>query len=249
MNTNVETYTPGHSANAVAFMSRRRALTHAAFFTPLLRPGMRLLDCGCGPGTITLDLARVVYPGEVVGIDSASDQMVRSQDIAHEHHLPLRFQVGTVYELPFPEASFDAAFAHGLLEHLREPVAALREVRRVVRPGGFFGARSPDWGGFLLHPYPDEIAAAIARYEELMRANGGDPHGGRALPAWLKEAGFSRILRSATYEIYEDPRFIAEYIATQLDPVAEKSAAAVRRWSADPDAMFAQAWVEAIGYV
>ncbi len=244
-----ETYTPGHAANAVAFMAQRRAAVHAGFFLPLLRPGMRVLDCGCGPGTITLDFAGIVGPGEVIGIDRTGEQFAESKAIAARDHLPAHFETGSIYALPFADASFDAVFAHALFEHLAEPPKAASEIRRVLRPGGFFGVRSPDWGGFLLHPYPLPVERAIARYRDMMRGNGGDVQAGRKLPALLREAGFARIVPSASYQIYEDPALIAEYLAHQLDRGgATEDAATLRAWSRDRDALFAQAWVEAVGW-
>ena len=95
-----------------------------------------------------------------------------------------------VYSLPFAEADFDAAFSHALFEHLAEPLKALAELRRVLKPGGCVGLRSPDWGGFVLHPWSERLAGAIADYQELQRSNGGDVFARRKLAAWLKEAGF-----------------------------------------------------------
>jgi SAM-dependent methyltransferase len=243
-----ETYTPGHGAPSVSFMARRRAATHAAFFIPLLRPGMRLIDCGCGPGVISLDLARLVRPGGVLGIDRNAEQTAASRDAAAQEGLDLRFEAGSAYELPAADDSCDAVFAHALIEHLAEPERAAAEFRRVLKPGGFVGLRSPDWGGFLLNPYPPDVAAAIARYQALMRGNGGDAHAGRKLGPLLRRAGFARVAPGASYEIYEDPALIAEYLALQLAPQDAAGAAALRRWARDRDALFAQAWGEAIGF-
>lgn len=247
-----EAYTPGHTANAVDFMSRRRAGTHAAFMTALLRPGMSLIDCGCGPGTITLDLARLVAPGRVVGIDAEGGQFAEAAARSAQEGLDVQFATGSICRLDFPDAAFDAAFSHALFEHLRDPLAAARELGRVVRPGGFVALRSPDWGGFLLYPHPPEVAEAIALYRRLQTENGGDVEAGRKLPALMRAAGLAPVRPSATYEIYDDPRRIAFYLAERLDRVesadAARGADALRQWSEHPDALFAQAWVEAVGW-
>lgn len=244
-------YTPGHGDNAVNFMRHRRAATHAAFALDLFKPGMAVLDCGCGPGSITLDLARLVRPGAVIGVDAQGEQFAEARAVAAREGLDLGFQEASVMALPFAQATFDAVFSHALFEHLSNPAAAAREVARVLKPGGFFAVRSPDWGGFLLYPYPPVVEQAIFAYQKRQRAHGGDPQAGRKLPAILRAAGFVRVKSSASYEIYDDPRRIAEYLAVQLDRGAEvetTEASALRRWCADPDALFAQAWVEAVGW-
>jgi SAM-dependent methyltransferase len=219
-------------------MRRRTAESHAAFFLPFLKPGMRLLDCGCGPGTITRGLAARVAPGETVPVDLEVSQCAAD----------LHPRAADVYALPFPDTCFDAVFSHALFEHLREPALALAELRRVLKPGGLIGLRAPDWGGFLLHPRPAAFAAAIRHYAELQNANGGDVETGRKLGAYLRASGFAGVQSTATYEIYPDPCMIAEFMALHMDPTAPHQAAALRDWSKDPDALFAQAWGEAVAW-
>jgi ubiquinone/menaquinone biosynthesis C-methylase UbiE len=97
---------------------------------------MRVLDCGCGPGTITLDLGNVVSPGLVVGIDLEPAQLRSAQNRSRQQGINAWFGVASVYDLPFADGQFDAVFAHALFEHLREPVRALSEMRRVLRSTG-----------------------------------------------------------------------------------------------------------------
>jgi ubiquinone/menaquinone biosynthesis C-methylase UbiE len=246
--TEAAAYTPGHTSNAVTFMAQRRAATHGAFFLPQLKAGMRLLDCGCGPGTITLDLARRVAPGAVVGIDRSDAQFASARAEAAQQGLAVTFEAADIARLRFPDASFDAAFAHALFEHLPDPVRAALEIRRVLEPGGCFGLRSPDWGGFLLYPVPPEVERAIAAYRALMTENKGDVLAGRKLSSLLRQSGFVRVVSSASYEIYQDPARIAEYLAAQLDNRDTAAAASLRAWHRDSEAFFAQAWVEAIGW-
>jgi len=244
-----ETYTPGYTLSAVDFMSRRTAETHAAFFLPYLKPGMRLLDCGCGPGGITVGLAQRVSPGEVIGIDVGGAQLERARERAASAHINATFREASVYALPFPDNHFDAIFSHALFEHLAEPMKALREIQHVLKSGGCFGFRSPDWGGFVLHPWNNPIASALADYQNLQRSNGGDVFAGRKLSAWLRQAGFVRIQASASYEIYPRATLIADYLAQQLDAKGLMGAATIfREWSHHPEAQFAQAWFEAVGF-
>ena len=114
-------------------LALRTAANEGAFFLPFLRPGMRVLDVGCGPGSITLGLAEKIAPGEIVGIDFQESQIAQAKALAASRGVEnARFEIGDVYHLPFPDASFDAAFAHIVLMHIREPLRALKEKRRVL---------------------------------------------------------------------------------------------------------------------
>ena len=113
---------------------------------PYLKPGMSLLDCGCGPGTITLGFAEVVSPGRVIGMDVEESQVEIARSNAETVGLSnATFETANIYELPFDDNSFDAAFCHGVLDHLTDPLKALLEMRRVLKPGGVIGVRSGNW--------------------------------------------------------------------------------------------------------
>eukprot|EP01031_Cornospumella_fuschlensis_P049706 gene49706-60847_t len=183
-------------------MSRRTAGTHAAFALPFFLPGMRILDCACGPGSITLGIAEKVMLGSVVGIDMGGAQLVDARERARRLGVRAEFQEANVYELPFQASSFDGVFSHALFEHLAAPQEALKELYRVLKPGGFIALRSPDWGGFVLQPLDPDLAQTLVAYQDLQRASGGDVYAGRKLPAWLAEAGFKYVVPSASYEIY-----------------------------------------------
>src|SRR5260221_1598718 len=196
----METYTPGYSEVAAAFMGRRRLDSNGAFFLPHLRPGISVLDCGCGPGTITRDIAQRIAPGRVVGLDFDGDQIAvamaeaKAQDIAN-----VEFRQGSVYAVPFEDSSFDAVFSHALLEHLKEPVEAAAEFRRVLKPGGMLGVCTPDWGGFLLASPSGKLLVAFETYKELQNRNGGDVYCGHKLGMYVEQAGFEGIVMRSRY--------------------------------------------------
>jgi ubiquinone/menaquinone biosynthesis C-methylase UbiE len=148
-----EVYTHGYSPQVEAYMATRTASRQASFILPHLRVGMRLLDCGCGPGSTTVDLAAVIAPGHVEGIDIEPSQIASARTRAVERGLTnVHFQAASIYELPFPNDSFDVVFAHTVIQHLRHPLQALREMRRVLAPGGIVGLRDDDWATFLFEP-------------------------------------------------------------------------------------------------
>jgi ubiquinone/menaquinone biosynthesis C-methylase UbiE len=246
-----ETYTPGYSEPTLRLMLKRTAAKHAAFFTPFLRCGMSLLDCGCGPGTITIDLAKLVSPGQVFGIDLEPAQLCSAQHHARQRQINASFGVASIYALPFSDGHFDAVFAHALFEHLREPVEALREMRRVLRPAGLVGLRSPDWAGWLVYPPNPLMEQAFQQFKEIQIANGGNPHVGRALKSLLRESGFSNISITASYEIFDDPPSFVEWLASCLElrghTELRKNEQGMHAWSEHPDALIAVSWFEGLG--
>jgi ubiquinone/menaquinone biosynthesis C-methylase UbiE len=222
--------------------------SHAHFIEPLLKPGMRMLDLGCGPGTITLDIAaRVGSHGSVVGLDCSDAQFDDARAAAGE--LPVSFQAMNAYKLELEEESFDGVFSHALFEHLAQPLSALAEVRRVLKSDGFVALRSPDWGGLVVHPSDEKLEAAVKARMELQTRNGGDVYAGRKLSGWLKQAEFKSVHVSAGYEIYPENAPIVEHIASQLERDGQKEHASVwRTWGENPEAMFAQAWFESTAF-
>ncbi len=245
-----ETYTPGYSEPTLRLMLNRTAAKHAAFFMPILRPGMRLLDCGCGPGTITLDLAKLVSPGQVFGIDLERTQVRSAQHLSRQLQINVTFAVASIYTLPFSDGQFDAVFAHALFEHLREPRRALLEMKRVLRHSGLVGIRSPDWAGWLVYPPSPLLDQACHLFKQMQIANGGNPYVGRALKGLLRESGFSGISISASYEIFEAPAQFVEWLASCLasrgHTELRKNEQEVRAWSEHPDAFIAVSWFEVL---
>jgi len=261
-----ETYTPGYGEAAVRYMMRRHAVRDAAFLLPHLKKGVSLLDCGCGPGNLSIELAQIVAPGSVTAIDIEESQIEFARKLARQRRaLHVRFEVASVYSLPFPDRSFDAAFSHALFEHLADPIAALREIRRVLRPGGIAAICSPDWAGNIFTPREPEAIEAFEAFKRLLRSNGGNPYVGRELGRLLREAGFSEVVMVALYDCYEDIPLVADLLAELIEASPEMAAppentkpastlvaqlgAALKVWSRQPGAFWAQAFVAATGRV
>ena len=142
-----ERYTHGHHESVLRTHSWRTVDNSAAYLAPYLTPGLDVLDVGSGPGTITLDIATRVRPGSVVGLDASADVCIQASTLARDSDvLNVDFVAGDAYALDFPDDSFDIVHAHQVLQHVGDPVAVLREMRRVVKPGGIVAARDVIYG-------------------------------------------------------------------------------------------------------
>lgn len=246
----------------------RTADTHAAFLLYHLRAGMSLLDCGCGPGTITAGLAQATAPGDAIGIDLEERQLELARENADKLGLSnLTFESGSVYELPFQDASFDAVFSNAMLEHLQDPMAVLKEMYRLLRPGGLIGIRTIDLAATLIAPEDATLKRANEVWLKYRQRCGGDPFIGRRLRALLREAGFARTIGSATSETWGTPQLTrsfmsvltAEFTGPKITEAAiqegwadqaqmDDAARALEVWGGHADAFMAIVWCEALGW-
>ena len=216
-----ESYAHGYdSALTLKMHTSRTADKQASWFLPYLRPRMSLLDCGCASGSITVGLANIVYPGEVTGIDISEMEIDRARERAASAAVPnIRFVVGDVYQLDFPDNSFDSLFSHNVLEHIDDPGRALREMYRVLKPDGIIGVRDTDMGGTLHAPNDDRLSQFWTLYEADWEAVNGHPRLGRHLARLLIETGYIDVEASASYEVYCEPerrRFIGHIAISRI---------------------------------
>jgi SAM-dependent methyltransferase len=194
-----EHYTHGHHDSVLRTHSRRTVENSAAYLIPELRAGLTVLDVGCGPGTITVDLARRIAPGHVTGIDASAEVIDKANALATEQGVQnVTFQTGDAYALGFADASFDVVHVHQTLHHLADPIAALREFRRVCKPGGVVAAREVDYAGTIWHPAHPGLDEWMTLYQRVHRSNGGEPNAGRRLRQWALDAGFASVESSAS---------------------------------------------------
>jgi SAM-dependent methyltransferase len=189
-----DVYTHGHHESVLQSHRRRTAANSAAYLVPHLRPGDRLLDVGCGPGTITADLAALVTPAQVVAVDRAADVLAEARLAVPDADIRL----GDVYALADPGDTFDVTHAHQVLQHLTDPVAALVEMRRVTRPGGLVAVRDADYGAFTWWPQLPGLDDWLELYHAVARANGAEPDAGRRLVSWARAAGFTNLTAGAS---------------------------------------------------
>ena len=184
-------YTHGHHKAVVGQHAARTAENSAAFLLPHLSKGARVLDVGCGPGSITVGLARHVGPtGSVTAIDVVDGIVQQAAAAVRAAGLEnTSCEVCSVNELPYAPGSFDVVYAHQTLQHLSDPVGALLEMRRVVRPGGIIAVRDADYSSMLGQPASPAIDEWRAVYRQVCMRNGAEPDAGRHLVSWLLAAG------------------------------------------------------------
>ncbi|GHI86412.1 methyltransferase domain-containing protein [Streptomyces xanthophaeus] len=252
-------YTHGHHESVLRSHRWRTAANSAAYLVPELRPGLSVLDVGCGPGTITADLAELVAPGgRVTAVDASADVVAQARAYAAERGLDgVEFATADVHALDFPDDSFDVVHAHQVLQHVGDPVRALREMRRVCRPGGIVAARDADYAAMTWYPAEPGLDGWLDLYRRVARANGGEPDAGRRLAAWAREAGFTDVRCTATAWCYATAEEIAWWSGLWADRTTassyadvatrgghatpadlETAADAWRTWGSHPDAWF-----------
>ena len=253
-----DTYTHGHHPSVLKSHTWRTVKNSAAYLSEHLRPGSIVLDVGCGPGNLTADIAAHVAPGQVVGIDAGTEVIAQaSTEFGASAKFPVEFSVGDVYALDFADDFFDIVHAHQVLQHLTDPVAALKEMKRVTRPGGMVAARDSDYAMFTWAPDNEHLTRWLEIYRKVARHNNAEPDAGRYLLGWAHAAGFDDVTFSSstwTFATQEDrdfwglmwaDRILESAIASQAIEygVCERAelqiiSEAFREWTANPDATF-----------
>ncbi len=255
----VARYTHGHHEAVLRSHRWRTVENSAAYLLPHLGPRTTVLDIGCGPGTITLDIAARVAPAAVIGIDvapAAIEAALAEQE--RQGTTNAEFHTGDLYALDMDDDTFDIVHAHQVLQHLRDPVGALREMRRVCKPGSLVAARDGDYEAMTWYPAVPAMSAWLRMYDAVARANEGEPNAGRFLLSWAHSAGFTDVQAGASTWCYATPedrawwgelwadRITQSAIATQAVEIGaategelRKMAAAWRHWATEPDGWFA----------
>jgi SAM-dependent methyltransferase len=234
---------------------RRTAADAAGYLLPHLKPGFSVLDIGCGPGTTTADLAELVAPGPVLAVDLFTDVLDAARaEIGRRNLSNVTFARADVHRLDVPDDAFDVVHAHQVLQHVADPVQALREMRRVCRPGGIVAARDTDYAGFAWFPELPALDLWREVYRRAARANRGEPDAGRRLLSWALAAGFDDVAATGSVWCYATPatrdwwggmwadRILHSGVARELLHLGlatpaqlEEIAAAWRAWAAAPD--------------
>lgn len=191
-------YMHGAKATEQERLERQGRMLGGASFLPPLREDMRLLEIGCGTGAIARQAAARTPRGELVGVDLEPAQIETARALATEAGLTnVSFRVGDATSLDFGEASFDGVYCRFLLEHLAAPATVLRQVRRLIRAGGWICAY--EWENSCFTSYPicpsvELLWRAVCRLQDEI---GGHGYAGRQLLRFFHEAGFERVRLAA----------------------------------------------------
>jgi SAM-dependent methyltransferase len=246
-------YVFGDGSAARACFAARTVASEFPWLLSQLRPGMRVVDCGCGPGSITVGLAESVRPGEVIGFDTSPAAIAQARQTASEFgHDNCRFEIGSVHDCSLPSEAFDAAIICNVLAHVPSPERAVAEVRRILKPGGILAIREMQKAGDWIR---GAHAADVQIVNDMIVAEiknlGGDPFLGCRLSSMLRQAGFGRVEMTVEpsptlshpsrvgpiyLELARDQEFIqaagSRFRAGELHDLPQK----ILRWMHDPDA-------------
>lgn len=167
-----------------------------------LRPGLRVLDSGCGVGLDAAKMAELVAPGgEVVGLDYSATMVEEARNRYGDGNLPLTFVQGDLDALPFDDCSFDRCRSDRTFQHLADPRRALDELVRVLQPGGVVLVVDPDHETQVIDtPYKDVTRRFLAWRSDTL-AQGGVAH---QLYAWCRDLGLEDVTVEARTRVSTD---------------------------------------------
>ena len=259
-------YTMGYSEEILKTQLRATAETSAAHLLPCLRPGLRLLDFGCGPGTISVGLAKAIAPGEMHGVDMDESQIEQARSVAaSQGRYNATFHVGDVTELKFEDNFFDVAHCRSVLMHVPDTAAVLSEVKRVLKPGGIIACREMICESAFTYPDFGIMGRSWDMFIDLLEADDGHPRMGKDMKGHMLDAGFANIRMGASFSVYNSPEEIASIyrlisqwlLSPEVTEAAIKYGASSKqlvddlkvaydRWKEHPGALFTFAYGEAI---
>jgi ubiquinone/menaquinone biosynthesis C-methylase UbiE len=261
-----ERYTLGYGDSSMDWMTSRTADGHGSFLLPYLKSGMNLLDCGCGPGTLTVGYAEKIAPGSAKGLDRETGQTKPVTEFAEQNGISnLEFIEGDIYALPFPDNHFDAVFASAVLGSVANANEVVQEMVRVLKPAGVIAIKEFDHGSDIIWPQSPLIAQSTELYHRLRAHNNHEQNCGRRLKEFLTNNGCTVDYVNAYFDQQSDQPTLEKYIernnglfyevlgpqyielgwCTAVDINAQVDE--WRKFAVNPAAIYLAAWLEIIG--
>lgn len=197
------TYMHGYSKSVLASHQWRTIENSAEYLLPYLNKTQHILDLGSGAGTITCDFTNLV--GTVTALELNEEALNLTREEAQRRNVELEYAIGDAHALPFGDNTFDVVHAHQVLQHVADPVQVLKEMRRVIKPGGIVAARDSDYAIFTWFPENPILDEWKKLYIDIARSNGGEPNAGRMLLDWALRAGFTDATPGATTWCFATP--------------------------------------------
>ena len=251
-------YTNGHHESVLQSHKWRTVENSAQFLVKYLKPDSFLLDAGCGPGNISAGVSELLPNGKVIGMDFSTAIIEQAKsEFTPSKYKNLEFQQGDIYHLDLADNTFDIIYTHQVIQHLMNPVDALKELRRVLKPGGIIAVREADNHAFTWYPQLPELDRWRNLYREVTQHNGAESNGGRFLKAWVMQAGLQVSDVSCTTWVFSNDRdrnwwgglwskrilesdFAKQALAYDLSNVAEleELSEAFLRWAKDPSGIW-----------
>lgn len=256
-----ESYSAGYSSEIINDFQKRTIYKEALFFQKYLNSNMKVLDCGCGPGSISMGIAEFLKDGYIILTDIKKGQLEIAKNEAKRRNLEnIEYVQCDIYNLPFENSSFDAVFSHAVLQHLSNPQKAINEMYRVLKPHGVLGIRDDDADSLLIYPYTRRMKSIISYIKRLIPNNDGNPNIGKKYKEFLTRAGFKHIICTAScgYDSDSDSIHNRADVALKLIEKAgqefqmsiekvEKMKKDIKKWRDSPFSFSCITWCEGIG--
>ena len=193
MNTSTsdqEYYKQGYDTYVAKTHEWRTAKNCSGYMLSVIKPTDKILDVGCGPGTITYDLGTYVPQGSVIGVEPTKEIIDEASSKGAENGIKnVKFELGSVYKLPYEDDTFDIVHSHQVIIHLKDRVDAIKEMKRVTKPNGYVCCKDGDLESIVVYPTKYD---KIREYFTSAALNGYTSGTcGRRLRELALEAGFS----------------------------------------------------------
>ena len=177
----MDSYSFGYQKGVLDYLTYR-ALKSFDFILPRLKPEMEVLECGCGPGVVTFEIAKEVINGNVIGIDIDEHQInTNNLKVSESSFKNLNFEAANILELPYPNNFFDIVYMQALIVHIKSPINAIREVYRVLKNDGLIAVREPIMDKTIFSPEVPLLQESFELIQKAIKSYGGDASIGRKL--------------------------------------------------------------------